>query len=592
MRREARASSAGGDARSIAVWAPPLILAAATFVTLWLSNVAYRQVYQPPDDDISALADGLLLLPGAQWQDWFTQGHSHFFDAYPEWSRHRTAFARPAFQALIYAAHFGLGHDWAAYLAINYLAVAAVGAVAFVIAHKALQLSLATATIVSLLVLVSPAVLEASIWELGFASESVAAALIGGAFLALLARRDRLCLALLLVALFTKETVAWAPLAAALSVLLRAGPEQRRERWAKSGAMLAPLALWFGFRIVFYGGVYGTYATAGYTSVADFMVLTSWKLEHFHNLLVQQAVVAAEDVVGMADRVLRVATLGVVLLLTLWWIARSARAVARELAITLRRQRWPEADASMLASIWAALGIGFYFALPLFNSRYAAAATMFAWPAIAAAIEQRARRTATIVLIVCCALSLGRSGKFLAGMNPPPELSEKGQFFHSARTLNAALRAIPPNIDQVYVLFAYGMDIVDPAYLRALLGIRPELIHVADTSWSSTCQGKQEAIRFAHESAGGVVTIRALLPDCAGLLFWNAGIDDSMIVHGRLQRSDRISYELADATGGNVGPNAAADFGRHMTVHIRPRGAARFIIEDRGPGNLTWFDGP
>src|SRR5690242_6633363 len=270
MRREARASSAGGDARSIAVWAPPLILAAATFVTLWLSNVAYRQVYQPPDDDISALADGLLLLPGAQWQDWFTQGHSHFFDAYPEWSRHRTAFARPAFQALIYAAHFGLGHDWADYLAINYLAVAAVGAVAFVIAHKALQLSLATATIVSLLVLVSPAVLEASIWELGFASESVAAALIGGAFLALLARRDRLCLALLLVALFTKETVAWAPLAAALSVLLRAGPEQRRERWAKSGAMLAPLALWFGFRIVFYGGVHGTYATAGYTSVADF----------------------------------------------------------------------------------------------------------------------------------------------------------------------------------------------------------------------------------------------------------------------------------------------------------------------------------
>lgn len=585
--------SVGEDARrGRAAWPWAATLGAATFGALWLANLSYRQAYEPPDDDISALADGLLLLPGAQWHDWFTQGHSHFFDAYPEWARHRTAFARPVFQALIYAAHFVLGHDWTAYLAINYLAVAAVAAIGFMIARKALHLSPAIALIAALLVLVSPAVLEASIWELGFASESVAAFLIGCAFLALLARRDLLCIALLLIALFTKETALWAPLAAALSVLLRAGEERSVSRWTKSAAMLAPLALWFGFRVFFYGGVSGTYATAGYTSTADFLTLTSWKLEHLHNLFVQQAVVAAEGIVGRADRLLRLTTLLLVLCLALWWIATGLRALGTELGIALQRRRWPEGDGAMLASLWAALGLAFYFALPLFNSRYAAAAVMFAWPAIAGAVAHRSRRAAAFVLIACCALSLGRSGAFIAGMNPPSEMSELGQFFRSARSLNAALRAVPPNIEQVYVLFAYGMDIVDPAYLRALLGIKAELIHVADTSWSSTCQGQQDAIALAHENLDGVVTIRAVLPDCAALLFWNAGIDSGMIAHGQLRRGDSIVYDLPDATGGNIGSNAAPDFGRRMTMHIRPRGPARFIIEDRGPGNLTWFDAP
>ena len=246
----------------------------------------------------------------------------------------------------------------------------------------------------------------------------------------------------------------------------------------------------------------------------------------------------------------------------------------------------------MLAGLWAVLGLGFYFALPLFNSRYAAATVMFAWPAIAGAVATRSRHAGALALIVCCALSLGRSGSFIAGMNPPAALSEMGQFFRSAISLDAALRAVPPGIGQVYVLFSYGMDIVDPAYLRALLGLKAELIHVADTSWSSTCQGKNETIALVHENLSGEVTIRAVLPDCAALLFWNAGIDSGMIVRGELRRSDSIVYELPDATSGNIGVNAAPDFGRRMTVHIRPRGPARFIIEDRGPGNLIWFDVP
>ena len=94
------------------------------FALLWLLNLRYRQVYVPRLDDVTALADALLMLPDAHWQDWFTQGHSHFFDAYPEWRWGLSAFARPVFQCTIYLAHFLFGHNWASYLAINYLSVA------------------------------------------------------------------------------------------------------------------------------------------------------------------------------------------------------------------------------------------------------------------------------------------------------------------------------------------------------------------------------------------------------------------------------------------------------------------------------------
>src|SRR5256885_1815201 len=142
-----------------------LLVGFAVFALLWIVNIRYRQVYVPRLDDVTALADGLLLLPGARWEDWFTQGHAHFFDAYPEWPWGLSGFVRPVFQFTIYLAHFILGRDWASYLAINYLSVAGPAAVAFTIARTALGLGLGLSLITASLVFLSPAVLEFSIWE-------------------------------------------------------------------------------------------------------------------------------------------------------------------------------------------------------------------------------------------------------------------------------------------------------------------------------------------------------------------------------------------------------------------------------------------
>jgi hypothetical protein len=59
----------------------------AIFGLLLIAYTLHRQVYFPDMYDIPALADGMLLAPGALWQDWFTRGYSHFWDVYPEWPR-------------------------------------------------------------------------------------------------------------------------------------------------------------------------------------------------------------------------------------------------------------------------------------------------------------------------------------------------------------------------------------------------------------------------------------------------------------------------------------------------------------------------
>src|SRR5262245_11582089 len=101
-----------------------LLIGLAIFVLAWVLYIPYHEIYMPNGADIPALADGLLLAHGARWQDWFTRGYSNFWDRYPEWPLHGTEFTRPAFQFVIYLAHFALGRDWASYQLINNFAAA------------------------------------------------------------------------------------------------------------------------------------------------------------------------------------------------------------------------------------------------------------------------------------------------------------------------------------------------------------------------------------------------------------------------------------------------------------------------------------
>ena len=78
-------------------------------------------------------------------------------------------FTRPAFQFVIYLAHFVLGRDWALYQLINCFAVAGMAAVAFLIAQTALGLRTGLSLVAAMLVVLSPPVLDSWLFGLAFA---------------------------------------------------------------------------------------------------------------------------------------------------------------------------------------------------------------------------------------------------------------------------------------------------------------------------------------------------------------------------------------------------------------------------------------
>ena len=572
-----------------------LLLGLAIFGLLWFLNMPFRQVYVPRADDVTALADGLLLLPGARWEDWFTRGHSYFFDAYPEWpGQHLTAFARPVFQFVIYLAHFIFGRDWASYLAINYLSAAGIAAVTFAIARTALGLGSGASLLAALLVVLSPAVLEFSIWQIGYASESLASILIGCAFLAVIARRDLLCIVLLVVALLTKETAVWAPFAAALTALLRPEPgDAPRRRAVAALAMSLPLAMWLGLRFTFFGGIGGTYATAQYAPLAGFVELTGRKLGHLPYLFVTPNVSFTSGYSATADRAVEIGTSLLVVLLLIPWVLSGLRAAWDQLDRAVRERRWRAVDAALLVTLWAAMGLAFYFALALPEPRYASTGVMFAWPAVVAEVLRRRKPIFRLGLVTCSVLSLVQMSHLLVDIGVPPEGAFARVYFRQLGAMNAALRQVPPGVQQVYVLSAGDFGLATPDYVRAFLGVSAEIVHVADID--RNCAGPQNSVALDHEIVDRVVTLNAILPDCASFKFFNANLDSSALSEGRIYRNDSISYEVPEAhLIERKGPfEPAIDLGRRIIVHIRPRGPARFIIERGGPdGGFAWFDTP
>ena len=575
--------------RRHAAWSA-LLLGLTIVALLWMVNIRYRRVYVPRLDDVTALADGLLLLPQARWVDWFTRGHTHFFDAYPEWPWGLSGFARPAFQFTIYVAHFIFGRDWASYLGINYLAVAGPAVVAFAIARTTLGLGVGASLASASLVLFSPAVLEFSIWELGFGSEPMASLFVGCAFLAIATRRYVLCVLILSVAVLTKETAVWAPFAAAITVLIQGG--RRRSLWAT--AMLLPIAGWLALRFAFFGGIGGTYASPHYTPIAGFLDVTVWKLTHLHQLLVARDYAITEGEWLFVDRAARVGTALVITLLVIHWAWRSFRAGIAWLGAALRQGRPAAADNAVLVALWGAMGLAFYFALTLPDLRYGTSAVMFLWPAMIDGIVRRRSAWLRLGLAACVVLSIERASHLFIEMNPPPEASNTTQLFRAVTAMNSALRQVPPGIQQVFVLSA-GDDLSDvgPDYLQAFLGVPFEIVRVIDVDWD--CNGAGDRVVFDRSLRDGVVSLSAALPDCAQFLFEAAILDSRSLVGGRLTRSTSISYELPQARPLERREirSQIFDLGRRMTAHIRPRGPARFIIEHAGgDGGLVWFDYP
>jgi hypothetical protein len=562
-----------------------LLLGLAIFGLLWLLYSPIREIYVPNRYDIPALADGLLLAPGAHWQDWFTRGYSHFWELYPDRpGEHGKEFARPAFQFLIYLAHFVLGRDWASYQLINCFAVAGMGAVAFQIAQAVLRLRTGPSLVAAMLVVLSPPVLNSWLLGLGFAIEPLATVLVAGAFLAVLARRDFLCLAFLFLALLTKENTVWAPVAAAITIMLRPKlDESLRRRAFTAAAMLLPVAMWLGLRFTFFGGIGGTYATAGYTPLADFLKLTFYKLAYLHYLFITHQARPELPDRGTALLILDWGMALLIYALLSLWALRILPEVVNRIRCATHDMRWPTVDPVFLVALWALIALAFHFALPLLEERYATSVVVFAWPALVAEVERRAKTIIWLGLAVCCAVSLTRSSYLLIEWTAEPVRND------NFRSMDTVLRQVPTGTREIYVLSAGGLQEANPEYVRLVLGVSAEIVRVVEIDWN--CREASDLVAFDHSTADGVVSMTVTLPTCANFHFFRNRLND--ITHGHLYRNDRMSYEVPEAY-----PNKSRKWwwqpsvylGRRMIVHFRPNGPARFVIEHGGPNGIAWFD--
>jgi hypothetical protein len=560
-----------------------VLLGFAIFGLLWALSSSYRQLYVPNNLDIPALADGLLLAPGARWVDWFTRGYSNFWNAYPEWPMGTTfAFTRPAFQFVIYLAHFAIGRNWQLYQIISCFAVAAMAAVAFIIARSALGLRTGLSLLAAVLVVLSPPVVDC--WQFGLsdAHEPLATVLVASAFLAVVARRDILCLTLLFVAVLTKETAVWAPAAAAITIMLRPKPNEALRRQAiAAAAMFLPVVFWLGLRFTFFGGIAGTYATAGYTPLGDFLALTFKKLKTLDTLFVGQHAFATEGHGALLVRAIGLGTRLLTYALFSLLAVRIVREIASSLRYAMYKRSWPTVDAAFLVSLWAAIALAFYFALAMGYVRYATSVVVFAWPALVAEIERRRRAIIWLGLAVVCVVLSVRS--YLS--------VELVSFSDEFRPMRVALHQVPVTTRQVYILQSYTN--ANPEYLRLILGVPAEIVNIINMYWN--CGESNNLVAFDHSIADGVVKLTVTLPACAYFTFFNAPIGDKALAHGRLYRNNAMSYELPEVEPVK-GPwqffAPMQFFGRRMTVHVRPNGPARFIIQQGGPNGIAWFDTP
>jgi hypothetical protein len=426
-------------------------------------------------------------------------------------------------------------------------------------------------------------------WLLGvpYAVEPLATLLVTGAFLALVARRDLLCLALLFVALLTKENTLWAPLAAATTIMLRPKmDESLRRRMFTAVTMLSPLAMWLGLRFTFFGGIGGTYATAGFSPLADFLNRIFFKLTHTHYLFISHTAPGGELHRGLAILTLDRGMAVLIYALLCLWVLRIVPEAFTSVRTAMHDKRWPSVDMFFMVSLWASTALAFHFMLPLSEDRYATSVVVFAWPALVAEVARRGKTIVWLGLAALCAVSLIRTSYLVFETIAEPLRNDDYRMMDGYKSMNAVITQVPTGTRQIYVLSAGGLQVANPEYVAPILGVSAEIVRVAEIVWK--CPNTNDLVTFDHTIIDGIVSMTATLPPCATFYFYTGRFNNDL-TNGRLYRNDRISYELPEAD-----PKAlrSLSLGRRITVHVRPSGPARFIIEHGRPSGIAWFDTP
>jgi hypothetical protein len=187
---------------------------------------------------------------------WFTRGMAGYYHVYPEWPQPAFSnFYRPVWNLIIFVEQAVFAqHYWAWFLA--FCAIQYGGTLLFLRVLRLLEVPARPALLFAILFLFSPAFVNFGFIYPGFEFDIFASLLLLAALHQLLKDRYGLALALIAVAVFTKETAVFAPVAAAVTVFIL----KRDVKW--SVTMLTPLFAWAAARwLAFHAVMGGTFAS-------------------------------------------------------------------------------------------------------------------------------------------------------------------------------------------------------------------------------------------------------------------------------------------------------------------------------------------
>jgi len=205
---------------------------------------------------------------------------------------------------------------------------------------------------------------------------------------------------------------------------------------------------------------------------------------------------------------------------------------------------------------------------------------------LVAEVDKRRKTIIGLSVAVCTVVALIRSPGYAVEWNVKGARADQ-------KAVNAVMREAPAGTRQIYVLpAAESLQDGNPKYVRLILGVPAEIVRIADIDWEK-CVGSSGLVTFEHSIAAGIVNLTVNLPDCANFRFINARFATNTLADGHLDRNAAMSYEIPGAYP--IRPTMwepPFNFGRKMTVHVRPNGPARFIIDHGRPNGISWFDTP
>jgi hypothetical protein len=535
-----------------------ILPAAIALMFIYLSYLKYYLAYRPFGDD-----PAVLVASGGNPKLWFTEGFSRLFVVYPEWTVPFTDFLRVGVNLILLTSHVFFGSHYVYYFAALYLAQLTL---CWLLIRTSASFGVSSRWLpyIGVIAVINPAFINRGLTSIADQFDVWCGLFVFLAFYLLLSRKYALALAVMTLAVFTKEAALFAPIAASLTLYL----ETRRR--LVSLAMLIPLAIWGAVRkLVFVGSVGGLYAVPIHSGRAMIAGIAHGLLLWPSGILPSEAVRRIVLHHSMLDVLLPI--LAITLNLCLWvGLIFVSSAAFRKILSDKSPRKMSLKVLSIIIWLFGALSFG---VLAGHDPRFGGAIYGFGILFIFVALSEvtfdppsRPLRVAVAILLILFSVHGWQALRV--------DISSRES---SMGALVDAIRFHANDAGTVLILNSAD-SYSAPRYVAALADVSTRIVIL---NQFGGCQNSETGVTVVDEFPGSI-HVASTLPHCAEYLF--DGVQPSVLassVKGRLTRGSLAQYVFSDARLAEsrlTDGLPSVDLGNHLTIDISTRGMSSHVL--------------